>query len=98
MDCSPEASLSTGFPRQEYWSGLPFPSPRDLPDPEIKPTPPAWQTDSSPYHLSIPPLSLYSREIKRDIPGGPVVKKQPANTRDTGLICGPDTFHILQGN
>jgi len=26
-----------GFPRQEYWSGLPFPSPEDLPDPEIKP-------------------------------------------------------------
>ena len=26
-----------GFPRQEYWSGLPFPSPGDLPDPEIKP-------------------------------------------------------------
>ena len=29
--------LSMGFSRQEYWSGLPFPSPRDLPDPEIKP-------------------------------------------------------------
>jgi len=26
-----------GFPRQEYWSGLPFPSPGDLPDPEIEP-------------------------------------------------------------
>jgi len=30
-----------GFPRQEYWSGLPFPSPRDLPDPGIEPKPPA---------------------------------------------------------
>ena len=30
--------LSTGFSRQEYWSGLSFPSPGDLPDPEIKPT------------------------------------------------------------
>ena len=28
--------LSIGFPRQEYWSGLPFPSPGDLPDPEIE--------------------------------------------------------------
>ena len=27
-----------GFPRQEYWSGLPFPSPGDLPDPGIEPT------------------------------------------------------------
>ena len=32
-----QASLSMGFSRQEYWSGLPFPSPEDLPDPGIKP-------------------------------------------------------------
>ena len=31
-----QAPLSMGFPRQEYWSGLPFPSPRDLLDPEIE--------------------------------------------------------------
>ena len=35
-----------GFPRQEHWSGLPFPSPRDLPDPGIEPVSPALQTDS----------------------------------------------------
>ena len=33
-----QAPLLMGFPRQEYWSGLPFPSPGDLPDPGIKPT------------------------------------------------------------
>ena len=32
-----QAPLSTGFPRQEYWSGLPFPSPGVLPNPGIKP-------------------------------------------------------------
>ena len=32
-----QAALSIGFPRQEYWSGLPFPTPRDLPDPGIEP-------------------------------------------------------------
>ena len=32
-----QAPLSMGFSRQEYWSGLPFPSPRDLPDPEMEP-------------------------------------------------------------
>ena len=38
MDCvACEAPLSVGFPRQEHWSGLPFPSPGDLPDPGIKP-------------------------------------------------------------
>ena len=36
-----QAPLSMGFPRQEYWSGLPFPSPGDLPDPGIKPASPA---------------------------------------------------------
>ena len=36
-----QAPLSMGFPRQEYWSGLPFPSPGDLPNPGIKPMSPA---------------------------------------------------------
>ena len=40
MDCSPQAPLSIGFPRQEYWSGLPLPSPGDLSDPGIKPVSP----------------------------------------------------------
>ena len=38
---------SMGFSRQGYWSGLPFPSPGDLPDPGIEPRSPALQTDSS---------------------------------------------------
>ena len=41
-----QAPLSMGFSRQEYWSGLPFPSPGDLPLPGIKPVSPAWQADS----------------------------------------------------
>ena len=36
-----QAPMSMGFPRQEYWSGLPFPSPGDLPDPGFKPASPA---------------------------------------------------------
>ena len=36
MDCSLQAPLSMEFSRQEYWSGLPFPSPGDLRDPGIK--------------------------------------------------------------
>ena len=36
-----EAPLSMGFSQQEYWSGLSFPPPSDLPDPGIKPMPPA---------------------------------------------------------
>ena len=33
---APQAPLSMGFPRGEYWSRLPFPSPGDLPDPQMK--------------------------------------------------------------
>ena len=42
------APLSMGFPRQEYWSGLPIPSPGDLPNPGIQPVSPAFQADSLP--------------------------------------------------
>ena len=44
LDCSP---LSMGFFGQEYWSGLPFPPPGDLPDPGIKPISPL-KVDSLP--------------------------------------------------
>ena len=43
-----QAVLSMKFSRQEYWRGLPFPSPGDLPDPEFEPMVPALQADSSP--------------------------------------------------
>ena len=46
-----QAPLSMGFSRQEYWSGLPFLSPGDLPNPGIKPGSPALQVDSSPTEL-----------------------------------------------
>ena len=43
-----QGPLSMGFSRQEYWSGLPFPSPGEIPNPRIEPTSPAWQEDSLP--------------------------------------------------
>ena len=53
---------SMGLSRQEYWSGLPCPSPGDLPDPGIKPTSPeapAFQVGSLPlsHHLGITPFN-----------------------------------------
>ena len=50
-----QAPLSMEFSRQEYWSGLPFPSPGDIPDSGIKvayPVSPALQTDSLPAEPS----------------------------------------------
>ena len=46
IDGSPPGSPFLGFSRQEHWSGLPFPSPGDLPDPGIKPGSPAFQADA----------------------------------------------------
>ena len=43
-----QAPPSMGFSRQEYWSGLPFPSPGDLPNPGIEPVSPALRTDTLP--------------------------------------------------
>ena len=61
IDCSPPDSSVSGFSRQEYWSGLPFPSLGNLIDPGIEPASPALQMDSfttkpperSPKHLII---------------------------------------------
>ena len=51
MDCSPPGSSAMGFSGQEYWSGLPFPSPGDLPDPGIEPWSPEAHVDSLPSEL-----------------------------------------------
>ena len=51
-----QAPLSMGFSRQEYWSGLSFPSPGDLPDPGIEPRSPALQADTL---ISEPPGKTY---------------------------------------
>ena len=62
-----QAPLSMGLPRQEYWSGLPFPSPGDLPDPEIKLRSPVLQADS----------------LLPEPPGKPRVRYIPLNVRVT---------------
>ena len=53
-----QASLSMGFSRQEYWSGLSFPPPGDLRDPGIKLASPALQADSLPYEPPRKPFFL----------------------------------------
>ena len=51
-----QASLSMGFSKQEYWSGLPFPSPEDLPDLGIEPGSPALQAESLMFELQGSPV------------------------------------------
>ena len=50
-----QAPLTMIFPRQEYWSGWPFPPPGDLPDPEIKPTSPAFPALAGRFFTTEPP-------------------------------------------
>ena len=58
MDLACQTPLSMGIPRQEYWSGLPFPSPGNLPYPGIKPRSPALQADSLPTEPAGKPPAL----------------------------------------
>ena len=54
MDCNPPGSLSIGFPRQKYWSELPFPSPGDLRH---------WQADSLPLsHQGSPIFVIFKKD------------------------------------
>ena len=75
-----QAPLAMGFPRQEYWSPLPFPSPRDLPDPGIEPGSPAWRADALP---SEPPAGCPWNVSGLDPGRGPVVEKGTARVAET---------------
>ena len=71
-----QVPLCLGFFREEYWSGLPFPSPGDLPDPGIKPGSAALQADSLPS----------------EPPGKPFLLKQNSVVLITQTFSGPCTL------
>ena len=58
-----QAPLSIEFSRQKYWSGLPFPSPGDLPDPGIEPGYPALQVDSLPSESPENTLFTFKKKL-----------------------------------
>ena len=94
-----QASLSMGFSRQEYWSGLPFPSPGDLPEPGIEPTSPALQADS----LLLRFIKVISARktimvvFHSRLPCGSEVKAAASNAGDLGSIPGSGTY-LAEGN
>ena len=59
-----QALMFMKFFRQEYWSGLPFPSPGDLPDPGIEPESPALQADSLPSEPPEKPNMVYLEAVE----------------------------------
>ena len=60
-----QAPLSMGFSRQEYWSGLPLPSPGDLPDPGIEPRSPTLQADALTSALPGKPLNTRIQSLRK---------------------------------
>ena len=66
MDCSPQGSSVCGFPRQENWSGLPFPSPKDLPNPRIKPETLAVQNSLPLIHQGSPMQRIQMYKVKSE--------------------------------
>ena len=91
-----QAPPSMGFSRQEYWSGLPFPSPGDLPDPGIKPRSPTLQADAL---TSAPPGKLPSLyEGGAQIRGQSVPNLASITQTDrnpcSGLTCAVKMAHL----
>ena len=62
-----QVPLSIGFSRQEYWSGLPCPSPGYLLNPGIKPRSPAFQVDSLPAELPGKSLNIIERKKESEV-------------------------------
>ena len=85
MDCvARQALLCMGFSRQEYWSGLPFPSPGDLSNPGIKPTSPTLWADSLPSEPPGKPLLMVN-----------VFKDKKKKTEGSGNACNYFYFRFL---
>ena len=91
MDCSPPGPLSMEFSRQEYWNGLPFPSPADLPNPGIEPRSAALQADSLP---SEPPARLRARRRRWSYPWSgreqQTISEFPNSLRGGFLVLGSE--------
>ena len=85
MDCSLPGFTVDGIFQARVLSGLPFPSPGDLPNPGIEPRSPTMQADSL---LSEPQGNYFIYILSRGFPDGSVVKNLPANAGDTSSIPG----------
>ena len=90
-----QAPPSMGFSRQEYWSGLPFPSPGDLPDPGIEPRSPTLQADtltSEPPGKPLPTVWGYAKQNSKKWN-----LKSDLNGRIIGLRLELPTVPVLKG-
>ena len=80
-----QASLYLEFSRQEYWSGLPFPSPGDLPNPGLNPCLLHWQVGSLP--VAPPGKQFAASHSLLGFPGGSDGKESACKAGDPGLMA-----------
>ena len=85
-----QALPSMGFSRQEYWSGLPFPSPGDLPDPGIEPKSPALQVE---FFTTEPPGKVKVKLLSRVRIFARLLHPWDSPGKNTGVGC----HFLLQG-
>ena len=93
-------TLSMGFPRQEHWSGLPFPSPRDLPDPGMEPMSPAL-VKCIPYHWAIWEVQKFIQGVKRGWKAFCVYSSWNINRTGwdfSNIICPPSPLVLYPGH
>ena len=93
--CSDFGTESMQFSRLEYWSGLPFPSPEDLPNPGIKPRSRALQADSLPAEPQGKPWESIGRSETAVIPAGVSLSQTHTRFFARGIRSGI-CFKILQ--
>ena len=95
MKHSPQAPLFMGFSRQECWSGLPFPSPGDLPNPEIEPGSPTLQADSLLSELS----GTYMQNIRTEcLSSGRLYYRREDNAAAKSLQSCPTLCDPIDGS
>ena len=99
-----QAHLSMGFFSQEYWNGLPFPSPGDLPDPGTElpsPVSPVLQADSLPSEPSGKPISgtVKHRKIaSRTCPHPPIILTVPVEGGRAGVLVEKERECLWKAN
>ena len=90
------------FSRQEYWSGLPFPSPEDLPDPGIEPRSPALQADTLLSELPEKPHNMLQIQLNQHNPTQPksnqVNGKELNSDQWIALVSSPQLLAIQLTN
>jgi len=92
-----QAPLSIGLPRQEYWSGLPFPSSGVLPDPGIRPGSPALWVDSFPTEPpgKAAPSTAVSKHLKT-LKGHPKMLSTYQGVKERELLLPPLLLHTQE--